>query len=197
MYGYRFFVPALPPLAILSVAGAATLFARQRRARALVYAGLLAVALVAALRIPDESDSGGVALAPGDTVRFVRRYRAAGLLVGALTEPDASVAVEAAGALPYYAERPTVDMLGLNDAYIAHLPPTPGGSGVAGHEKIAPAYVLGRRPAIIPYYATRPYLTERPEFAANYQLHEFFGPEGGGIKLFVRNDVALRGAPSP
>jgi hypothetical protein len=192
MYGYRFFVPVLPTLAVLSVAGAAALVSGRARVRGLAYAGLLALALVAALRIPDESDSGGVALAPGDTVRFVRRYRAAGLLVGALTAPDASVAVEAAGALPFYADRPTVDMLGLNDAYIAHLPAAPGGSGVAGHEKIAPAYVLGRRPAIIPYYAARPYLTERPEFAANYRLREFFGPEGGGIKLFVRSDIVLR-----
>lgn len=191
MYGYRFFVPLLPPLATLSVAGAAALYAGRARALRPAYVVLVAVALLAAMRIPDESDSGGVALAPGDTVRFVRRYRAAGRLINALTAPDASLAVEAAGALPYYAERPTIDMLGLNDAYIAHLPPTPGGSGVAGHEKIAPAYVLARRPTIIPYYATRPYLTELPEFAANYRLEEFFGPEGGGIKLFVRGDARI------
>lgn len=196
MYGYRFFVPVLPPLAILSVAGAAALFAGRARVLRHAYVALVAVALVAAARIPDQSDSGGVALAPNDTVRFTRRYRAAGRLINALTAPDASVAVEAAGALPYYAERPTIDMLGLNDAYIAHTPAQPSGAGVAGHEKIAPAYVLGRRPAIIPYYAARPYLTERPEFAANYRLEEFFGPEGGGIKLFVRNDVVLRQTPS-
>ncbi|MBC8076503.1 MAG: hypothetical protein H7Y32_10550 [Chloroflexales bacterium] len=196
MYGYRFFVPVLPPLALLSVAGAAALFAGHAPVLRHAYVALVAVVLIAAARIPDQSDSGGVALAPNDTVRFTRRYRAAGLLINGLTAPDASVAVEAAGALPYYAERPTIDMLGLNDAYIAHMPAQPSVAGVAGHEKIAPAYVLGRRPAIIPYYAARPYLTERPEFAANYRLEEFFGPEGGGIKLFVRNDVVLRPLPA-
>lgn len=62
--------------------------------------------------------------------------------------PKALIAVNAAGILPYHAARPTIDMLGLNDAYIARhgrrdrdLP--------YGHQAGDGAYVLRRRPAII------------------------------------------------
>jgi len=39
----------------------------------------------------------------------------------------------------------TIDMLGLTDRHIAHLP-IPLGTGIPGHEKYDTAYVLARRP---------------------------------------------------
>jgi hypothetical protein len=90
--------------------------------------------------------------------------------------------------LPYYAERPALDVLGLNDTYIAHLPPTLD-TGKPGHEKTDPAYVLGRRPAIIPWFAA-PYLIEHPAFAPNYQRASFYGPEGYAVELYLRRDIA-------
>lgn len=35
-------------------------------------------------------------------------------------QPSTSIAVAAAGAIPYYAQRMTIDMRGLNDLHIAH-----------------------------------------------------------------------------
>lgn len=45
-----------------------------------------------------------------------------GLAVRKITTPEASVAVVTAGSIPYFADRPAIDLLGKNDAYIAHLP---------------------------------------------------------------------------
>lgn len=44
------------------------------------------------------------------------------LAVRKVTTPEASIAVVTAGAIPYFTERPAIDLLGKNDAYIARLP---------------------------------------------------------------------------
>jgi len=56
------------------------------------------------------------------------------------------LAVDAAGKIPFYSGLPVVDMLGLNDVHIAHLP---AGYFEAGHNKYDPDYVLARRPDLI------------------------------------------------
>ncbi len=63
------------------------------------------------------------------------------------------IAVPWAGRVPYATGRPTLDMLGLNDTHIAHLPSLQRGIDV----KMDPEYVLARRPKLIPPCA--------PEFA--------------------------------
>lgn len=71
------------------------------------------------------------------------------------TEPDESIAVTGAGAIAYYGQRTTIDMLGLNDHYIARVETPDMGTGPAGHEKRAPAYVVHeRRPTYIPHMWT-------------------------------------------
>jgi hypothetical protein len=62
---------------------------------------------------------------------------------------DASVAVILAGALPFYSELQTIDMLGLNDVHIAHRVMPDMGKGIAGHEKHDVDYVLSRQPTYI------------------------------------------------
>src|SRR5205085_5794736 len=71
-----------------------------------------------------------------------RAHAAFGRWASAATRPGALIAMDDVGAGPYYADRPTLDMLGLNDAHIAHLP---GRFGV----KHDTAYVLARRPDLI------------------------------------------------
>ena len=56
--------------------------------------------------------------------------------------PTDLVAVNHAGALPFYSGLPTLDMAALNDLHIARLPG-------ARHAKWDPAYVLGRKPAYV------------------------------------------------
>lgn len=59
------------------------------------------------------------------------------------------LAVEPAGCLPYWSQLPSVDMLGLNDAYIAQNPPADFGQGWIGHELGNGAYVLSRQPDLV------------------------------------------------
>lgn len=73
------------------------------------------------------------------------RYTRTGLLIQAETKPDFRIAVAAAGATPYFAQRPTEDLLGKNDRYIAHL--APRGVFSPGHDKWDYSYSLGEHQA--------------------------------------------------
>jgi hypothetical protein len=95
------------------------------------------------------------------------------------------VAVEAAGALPYYSQRPTIDILGLNDRHIASLDVATIGQGKPGHEKIDIPYVLDRRPDIIPYFSA-PYFAGQPRFHHEYAPEEHDGPEGYTVIVYRR-----------
>jgi len=52
------------------------------------------------------------------------------------------MAMDDAGVAPYLAERTNIDMLGLNDRHIAHLPGR-------YNEKFDVDYILGRRPDLV------------------------------------------------
>jgi peptidoglycan/LPS O-acetylase OafA/YrhL len=73
------------------------------------------------------------------------RYTRLGLLIAATTPPDLRIAVAAAGATPYFSERPTEDLLGKNDRHVAKL--APRGVFSPGHDKWDYAYSLGERNA--------------------------------------------------
>jgi hypothetical protein len=76
------------------------------------------------------------------------RYTRLGLLIDATTSKTTRVAVVAAGATPYFSMRPSEDMLGKNDAFIAKHPPV--GVFSPGHDKWDYEYTLGeRRPDIM------------------------------------------------
>jgi hypothetical protein len=59
------------------------------------------------------------------------------------------IAVDPAGAVPYWSRLPAIDMLGLNDRWLAHHPPPGFGSGRLGHELGDGRYVLSRRPDLV------------------------------------------------
>jgi len=73
------------------------------------------------------------------------RYTRLGLLIQGNTQPDFRIAVAAAGATPYFAQRPTEDLLGKNDRHVAKL--APRGVFSPGHDKWDYAYSLGERNA--------------------------------------------------
>ncbi len=74
---------------------------------------------------------------------FTRPWISIGHWFGQHALPAESLATQAAGAIPYYADLPAVDMLGLNDATIAHLPHDP--DSPAGHQRVAPDSYLAER----------------------------------------------------
>jgi hypothetical protein len=62
----------------------------------------------------------------------IRRVKL-GVTLAEFTDPQAIIAVHAAGQIPYYSERRTIDLLGLNDPVIAKGPVT--GPFYPGHDK--------------------------------------------------------------
>ncbi len=58
-----------------------------------------------------------------------------------------TLAIDAAGKVPFFSGLPTIDILGLNDKHIGKIRPTR--TGMPGHEKFDPDYVLGRAPTYI------------------------------------------------
>jgi hypothetical protein len=77
------------------------------------------------------------------------QLRAVGEWLHDHTPPSVLIATSSIGALPYYADRPLLDMMGLTDKHIGHVKIAAMGSGAAGHEKGDGQYVLERKPDII------------------------------------------------
>lgn len=188
----RFFIVALPPLALLIAQGAHTLAEHGRLAQA--GAGLACIALLLT----------GVAGMPASSSRTPqtavwREHKVAvknadlGHWLRLNTPTDTVVATGIAGSMPYYAQRHTVDMLGLNDTHIAHLVIDSIGQGVAGAEKTDNTYILDQQPAYIPF-ASSGTLLDDPRFRREYELIEVSGPLGGDIKVYRRRDQAVPAA---
>jgi arabinofuranosyltransferase len=180
----RFVVPLIPLFALLAQAGLTWLAGRGRWGPALA-AMLLCLAVFDHTRhtlATSAYDPTNLIWQENETVL---RRREVGRWLRANTSPGTLVAVEAAGALPYYSQRPALDILGLNDRHIASLVVPTIGQGKPGHEKIDIPYVLARHPDIIPYFSV-PYFAGQPAFHSDYAPEEHDGPEGYTIILYRR-----------
>jgi arabinofuranosyltransferase len=103
---------------------------------------------------------------------------AAGTLLRELFEDTSPVlAVDAAGATVYASGLPALDMLGLNDGWLAKNRPASFGTGRIGHELGDGAYIFSKRPDLVafgyqfiqwPYERGARELAALPEFVANY-----------------------------
>ena len=138
-------------------------------------------------------------------------WKQAGMWLYLNTPIEDKIAVQPAGYIPFYSQRFTLDMLGLSDSHIAHLPIKTGG-GKAGHEKWDGDYILSRHPEII-ILGTGVYpnpirdLTDRgeidkiilprrvdweiwgnPEFIAWYKPASVLLPNGQYFDYFIRRD---------
>ena len=102
------------------------------------------------------------------------------------TPPDMVLAIHSAGAIPFYAQRKTIDMWGLNDKVIARTPVDNLGAGLAGHERSNPRYVFSRMPDL--------YIPEdRFLIPANYcQITEDPECEKGVVRIPVGEDFPER-----
>lgn len=85
--------------------------------------------------------------------------KTAGLWIKQHSTPRDLVAVNHAGALPYYADRIAIDMTGLCDRHISRVP---GGR----HEKYDPDYVLSRKPRYVVLNTSLP--PEKGEYGRDY-----------------------------
>jgi len=132
------------------------------------------------------------------------------LLHRAFADREPLLAVTSAGTLPYFSRLPSLDMLGLNDRYIATHPPEDLGEGPLGHELGDGAYVLSREPDLVvfcapdggpvPCFRSGIEMAARPEFHRRYRLVPFLGeaPYVFRSEIWVRVDsprVGLRREP--
>ncbi len=92
--------------------------------------------------------------------RVTRNYERIAAWMKQALPPHLTVAINAAGVIPFRTRMPTVDMLGLTDAHIAHRPVKRLANGALGHEKHDAAYVLRRRPDLV--FVGLPFVTRRP-----------------------------------
>ncbi|MGI8770732.1 MAG: ArnT family glycosyltransferase [Acidobacteriaceae bacterium] len=100
---------------------------------------------------------------------------------------------DAAGVVPFYADLPVVDPLGLNDYYIAHHKSADRGHGWLGHELAAGKYVLDQRPDIFLfsdfqsdiYFPSDVEIAADPRFKANYQAVRFDTDPPDAIRSIV------------
>lgn len=143
----RFFAPVLPLYyALIAASGAAVIaaLAKERRRWPVEAATVLAVAGLLAFTLRASGDDFGL---PQERQAVAERV-AMGRWLRDNVPPSTVIAVIPAGAIPYESDLQTIDMLGLNDEYIAHRNLALG-KFPAGHEKYDSQYVLDRRPDII------------------------------------------------
>jgi hypothetical protein len=124
----------------------------------------------------------------------------AGLALARITRPGDSVAMAAAGALPYFSGRPGVDLLGFSDAHVAHEAPK-AQAFHPGHTKWDYGYSFGTlRPAVVyqlyqdPATARRElaglgYVVARIDFAPSEALRDHLLP---WVAIYVSPGLATR-----
>jgi hypothetical protein len=99
-------------------------------------------------------------------------WKQLGLWLRSNAQPHDIIAVDAAGAIPYFSQLRSIDMLGLNDRYIAQLEMPDKRQELSGHEKYDPTYVLAQQPDWLATWIDRAGepslygLAHRPEMAA-------------------------------
>ena len=93
-----------------------------------------------------------------------------GLLATAFGAQQPLLAVDPAGCMPYFSRLPSVDMLGINDHYLARHRPADFGTGYLGHELGNGAYVLSRKPDLVLFNV--PAGGRKPNFRSGIEMME-------------------------
>ena len=184
-WGYRFFAVTVPLFALAAVSFIST------RARPGLLAGLLLAFNLFWSVMSGQVNYEGVVADGGEEV---------GLYLREHLPEDAVIAVNIAGTVAYRSGLRTIDMLGLNDAHIAHREIETMGQGTAGHEKGDGTYVLSRAPDLVifgsSYGRRRPKfrgdgeLYAHPEFQNTYELVPLDLPSGKVLRAWVRREEA-------
>lgn len=138
--------------------------------------------------------------------RWNIRHIATGLAINANTPPTARIALFGLGFTGYFADRPTIDMLGKADYRIARVAPAPG--RLIGHNKSNVPYVVSRHPDYVELllsperFEDMAWLTRKQEtdaYGVSYDLalHDDFrneygprvvDPRGRKVGFYARND---------
>jgi arabinofuranosyltransferase len=204
---WRQFVPALVPAALLIGEGVAVALDGGPTWR-WVMAVVLANAFF--LGVHDQKHDQRLAYAKSE------RWEWDGEVVGrfladAFSGKAPLLAVDPAGAVPFFSRLPALDMLGLNDRFLATHPPADFGQSTSlGHELGNGPYVLDRRPDLVlfclPEGSDKPCFRGGKELVAldgfrdAYQLVTFEGrrPHTFRTRMWVRrasDKIGMRQSP--
>lgn len=146
-FGYRMLIPCYVLLAFL--VGEALAWIQEQGSTASAVAWVLTLALLAWFGRAQQRDKN-IAIARWNDPPVTVQAETIGRVLGtAFGDDDPLVAVDAAGAIPFFSELRSLDMLGLNDAHIARHHDESFGRGVQGHELGDGEYVLSQEPDII------------------------------------------------
>lgn len=194
---YRFMLPVIPVGCVALAAATGPLMRRWPRGPA----GLVPLALLVGLAgwtwaadyVPRHTLSGDAGMSNHARVVAVHRlnqqYFAVGHWLRENVDEDATLAVNAAGIVPYVSGLRTIDMCGLTDVHIAHRE-VPHGVGAMGHEKHDAGYVLDRQPDLI--IPGLPVLTRGPVEPARIAPHfgRFFQDLPGDHELLTEPRIS-------
>lgn len=146
-FGYRMLIPCYVLLAFL--VGETLGWVQERSQKAKVAAWISTLVLLVLFGRAQQRDKN-IAIARWNNPPVSVQAATVGKTLGAaFADRDPLMAVDAAGAIPFFSGLRSLDMLGLNDAHIARAHDDSFGQGVQGHELGDGDYVLSREPDII------------------------------------------------
>ena len=179
MLGYRLFHPLMVMVASLApfALAAAPLPWLTPRRRNAALAALVAIFCLLGFAVSLRDPHVAVAARPSQMAAAIR----VGRWMRDHFPPDAVLATNTAGSIPYFSELAVIDMMGLNDRVIANRRELP--EGWKGIEKGDGAYVLSRRPDYIqlgsylgspsPIFLSDIEIFANEEFHRRYQLTNY------------------------
>jgi hypothetical protein len=174
-FGYRMLIPCYVLLAFLVAEGLDWLQGRSAIIRGVGW--VMTLALLVVFGRAQQRDKNMAMAHWRNPPVSVMATTVGTTLREAFKERDPLLAVDAAGAIPYFSGFRSIDMLGLNDAHIARHHDPSFGHGVQGHELGDGAYVLSREPDIIVSGVlgmSRPAFRGGREMEADPRFHELY-----------------------
>ncbi len=157
-WGHRFFAIVMPPVGLMTARLIVHVIPTVA-GRAAAIAALLALNLVNVALHTDLNHRGVVSAQGLEVGEFLRDN----------APPDAVLATNIAGSIPWASGLRTIDTLGLNDVHIAHRQMPHMGKGRAGHEKGDGDYVLSKEPDYVLFASSRG--SRRPKFVGDRELY--------------------------
>jgi arabinofuranosyltransferase len=205
--GRRHIVPLVVLLGMLSASGVSAALARV--AKPWLVAGSCGLLICWQFGVARED--------PENRRAIEERWEWDGEVVGKLLrrafgDAHALLAVDPAGCIPFFSGLPSIDMLGLNDAWLARHPPADLGRGLLGHELGNGDYVYRRQPDLVlmcspsgdrygrACFRSGIELLRRSDFHRDYSLVRFEGREprtvGSSIWTRKRGRIGIQAGAS-